>query len=197
MRLLISLLLAAGIVGGTLYLLDQDLRPAAVVTRTQPLPTPVQEKHDSEIPLSMRMAPPVPIQEERCSPCTGPTFISYQEFSSWRDPDGQFYVNGSVNGVSVRFMVDSGAANTTLPAWVADRIGVRYGRGYRTATANGYSDGVIATGLRLALEGADLGPQDVVFLPNLSGSSLLGQNVLRQFDIRIEGDRIFFKKLRP
>lgn len=206
MRLFISFVLACLVVGGALFVAEHDFEDAKQKQAQQDLlaiqatpvpPRPVKVLPSASEPITGPEVLRSLENSDDCPRCPGPSFVSFKDFSAWRAPDGQFYVNGAVNGVPARFMVDSGAATTTLPAWFAEKLGVRYGRLYRTATANGFSDGVITSGLRLSIEGADVGPQDVVFLPNLSGSPLLGQNVLRQFDIRIEGDRIFFKKLRP
>lgn len=55
------------------------------------------------------------------------------------DPRGHFYIEGAVNRVPVRFMVDTGASMVSLPQRDADRLGIDYRSGRRasTRTANG------------------------------------------------------------
>ena len=55
------------------------------------------------------------------------------------DPRGHFYIEGAVNRVPVRFMVDTGATMVSLPQRDADRLGIDYRAGRRaaTSTANG------------------------------------------------------------
>jgi aspartyl protease family protein len=55
------------------------------------------------------------------------------------DPRGHFYIDGAVNRVPVRFLVDTGATMVSLPQRDADRLGIDYRSGRRasTRTANG------------------------------------------------------------
>ena len=55
------------------------------------------------------------------------------------DSRGMFHAEGSINGVPVRFMVDTGATMVSLPQRDADRLGIDYRAGRRasTHTANG------------------------------------------------------------
>ena len=57
------------------------------------------------------------------------------------DNQGHFYVTGSVNGATVRFLVDTGATMVSLGASDARRIGLDFNRGQKgmTQTANGQS----------------------------------------------------------
>jgi aspartyl protease family protein len=55
------------------------------------------------------------------------------------DTRGHFFIDGAVNRVPVRFMVDTGATMVALPQRDADRLGIDYRAGRRasTRTANG------------------------------------------------------------
>jgi aspartyl protease family protein len=55
------------------------------------------------------------------------------------DTRGHFYTEGLVNGVPVRFVVDTGATLVSLPQSDADRLGIDYRSGRRgtSRTANG------------------------------------------------------------
>ncbi|MCB2081879.1 MAG: TIGR02281 family clan AA aspartic protease [Hyphomicrobiales bacterium] len=69
--------------------------------------------------------------------------------------DGHYYADVIVNGIPVRFMVDTGATDITLPRDVANRVGIdtsrlAYTRSYNTA------DGVVM-GAPIMLEHVQLG----------------------------------------
>lgn len=55
------------------------------------------------------------------------------------DPQGHFYVDGAVNQLPVRFVVDTGATLVSLPQQDAERLGLNYRGGKRgvSRTANG------------------------------------------------------------
>jgi aspartyl protease family protein len=55
------------------------------------------------------------------------------------DNQGHFYTTGTINGVSVRFLVDTGATMISLGATDARRVGLDFNRGQKgmTQTANG------------------------------------------------------------
>jgi aspartyl protease family protein len=55
------------------------------------------------------------------------------------DTRGHFYIDGAVNRVPVRFLVDTGATMVSLPQRDAERLGIDYRRGRRgmSHTANG------------------------------------------------------------
>jgi len=55
------------------------------------------------------------------------------------DSRGHFFTPGTINGVSVRFMVDTGASSVVLSSAEARRLGINYLAGARafTQTANG------------------------------------------------------------
>ena len=55
------------------------------------------------------------------------------------DTRGHFFIDGAVNRIPVRFMVDTGATMVSLPQRDADRLGIDYRAGRRasTRTANG------------------------------------------------------------
>src|SRR3954469_7149878 len=45
------------------------------------------------------------------------------------DERGHFFADGAVNGITVRFLVDTGATSVTLPAAEANRMGIDYRKG--------------------------------------------------------------------
>lgn len=113
-----------------------------------------------------------------------------------RHRDGHFYVDGTVNGVPVQFMVDTGASLVSVSNAVAQAAGLEGGRQAQFATAGGTRVGRIVAAHSLTLAGFQLQGIEVGTGLNVGRDeqALLGQNVLRHFDIQIDRDRMV---LRP
>lgn len=94
-----------------------------------------------------------------------------------RGPDGHFHWPGTLNGIPVDFLVDTGATSTAIPQALADRAGlVAQGR-VRSSTAGGFVVGTLARA-DLALQGGvSVQRLQVAVLPQLD-SPLLGMDVL-------------------
>lgn len=94
-----------------------------------------------------------------------------------RSGDGHFHWPGTVNGVAVDFMVDTGATSTALPLALAERAGLRREGRVSSSTAGGMVIGEVARA-DIALEGGvQLQRLRVAVLPQLS-HPLLGMDVL-------------------
>jgi aspartyl protease family protein len=109
------------------------------------------------------------------------------------DSRGHFYANGSINGVSVRFMVDTGATNIALSAADARRMGINYLAGTRgqSMTANG-----VVNTYRVRLDNVRVG--DIV-LNNVEAGvhensllpfALLGMSFLNRTQMNRDGDQL-------
>lgn len=103
---------------------------------------------------------------------------------------GHFVTNGEVNGVPMRFAVDTGATFISLPAREATRLGLDYRKGQKAVmeTANGD-----AFAYRVKLDSVRVGD---VILNNVDAVvmdgdglnvALLGMSFLNRMDIRREG----------
>jgi aspartyl protease family protein len=94
-----------------------------------------------------------------------------------RAGDGHYHWPGTVNGVAVDFMIDTGATTTALPRVLAERAGLRTEGGMRSATAGGEAYGQLAR-IDLTLDGGiRLQRLRVTVLPALE-APLLGMDVL-------------------
>lgn len=107
------------------------------------------------------------------------------------DERGQFLTNGLVNGITIRFAVDTGATMIALPARDATRLGLDYRKGSKVAmyTANGSVPAYHVTldTVRLGdvtVHGVDAAVLDGDGLP----IALLGMSFLRRMDIKREGE---------
>ena len=106
------------------------------------------------------------------------------------DERGHFFADGQVNGVPIRFTVDTGATFISLPASEARRLGLDYRKGQPAAmeTANG-----IAMAYRIKLDTVRVGEvtvnnvDAVVMEGDRLPVALLGMSFLNRMDIRREG----------
>ena len=106
------------------------------------------------------------------------------------DARGHFVADGQVNGVPIRFTIDTGATFISLPASEARRLGLDYLKGRKAVmeTANG-----IATAYRVKLDTVRIGELTVnnVDAIVMEGENLpialLGMSFLNRMDIRREG----------
>jgi aspartyl protease family protein len=108
------------------------------------------------------------------------------------DASGHFFTVAVVNGVSLRFIVDTGASVVTISSSDAKRAGVSYLSGERglMQTANG-----VAPAYRVKLDTVKLGEimlnniDGVVVEGNvLGGMGLLGMSFLNRIEMRRDGD---------
>jgi aspartyl protease family protein len=99
-----------------------------------------------------------------------------------RAPDGHYHWPGSVNGVAVDFLVDTGATRTALPPDIADRAGLRKVGMSRSSTAGGdvvVTDVVADVTLQGGLQVQRL---RVGVMPRLD-TALLGMDVLGKLNV--------------
>jgi aspartyl protease family protein len=110
--------------------------------------------------------------------------------------NGQFMASGTINGASVRFMVDTGATYVSLGASDARRAGIEVGSGEpgTSITANGpirvwrvrlnsiRVGDVTMTGVDAAIQETDL------------PVALLGMSFLNRMDMRRNGDSMVLRK---
>jgi aspartyl protease family protein len=107
------------------------------------------------------------------------------------DERGHFVAMGSINGMPVRFAIDTGATFVSMPASEARRLGLDYRKGRRAMmeTANG-----VVPAYRIKLDTVRLGDVmlnsvDAVVMDGETPSiTLLGMSFLNRMDILREGE---------
>jgi aspartyl protease family protein len=113
------------------------------------------------------------------------------------DTQGHFVTMGSINGASVRFLVDTGATLVSLPAPEARRLGINYLQGTRgqSRTANG-----IAAVWYVKLDSVKIGEVEVnnvdalVIENDAMGVTLLGMSFLNRMEMKRDGQSMTLTK---
>lgn len=117
-----------------------------------------------------------------------------------RERDGHFYVNGEVNHVPVRFLVDTGASAVSVSDAQAEQAQLPEGRPITLQTANGERPGRLVHGVPVKV--GHLALNNVTVVSGLTGlpadQALLGQSFLRQFDVKLrEKDMVLMPRATP
>ena len=94
-----------------------------------------------------------------------------------RAPDGHFYWPGSINGVAVEFLVDTGATRSALPQSLAQAAGLRPEGRVQSSTAGGTVQGWSARADLQLQGGLRYQRLSLTVLPALA-APLLGMDVL-------------------
>lgn len=116
----------------------------------------------------------------------------------WADTGGFFYTSGTINGVQVRFLVDTGANTIAMSSRTAERIGLDYKRHGRAALANTAGGIVPMYSLRLnsvsvggiTLHNVDAGVIQGDHPPDV----LLGMSFLGRLNMKRDGDKMELTK---
>jgi aspartyl protease family protein len=94
-----------------------------------------------------------------------------------RAPDGHFHWPGTLNGVAVDFLVDTGATHTAIPRALAQQLGLSEEGSVRSSTAGGTVAGSLARADLVLRDGPRIERLRVTVLPRLE-APLLGMDVL-------------------
>ncbi len=111
---------------------------------------------------------------------------------------GHFFTSGSINGKSVRFVVDTGATNVAISQTEARRIGLAYQNGQRGMgnTANGQVPVHRVTLDVVRVGDVQVYNVDATVLPAQMDQVLLGNSFLTRFQMKRNNDTLTLDK-RP
>jgi clan AA aspartic protease (TIGR02281 family) len=113
-----------------------------------------------------------------------------------RSRNGHFEVSGTVNGVPVMFLVDTGASAVAISDQVAIESNLPVGRSMEAKTANGMVRVRVVEDIEVSI-GA-MAPIRTVVSTGLIGNepqlALLGESFLKYFDIQISGNIMTIKR---
>jgi aspartyl protease family protein len=115
-----------------------------------------------------------------------------QQVTLSSDAAGMFVTEGAINGVPVRFVVDTGASSIALPGREAQRLGIDYRKGERALvnTANGVTAAYRVTLDRVKLGGIELNAVDGVVIEQGLSITLLGMSFLNRVEMKRDGERM-------
>jgi len=105
------------------------------------------------------------------------------------DTRGHFFAEGAVNGVPVRFVVDTGATMVSLPRQDAERLGLDYRHGQRgtSNTANGQVPVYMLKLDSVRLGGIELHNVDALVVDGGLDQALLGMSFLNRVEMQRDG----------
>ncbi|HEX7971685.1 MAG TPA: TIGR02281 family clan AA aspartic protease [Thiobacillus sp.] len=114
-----------------------------------------------------------------------------------RSGDGHYVFPGTINGRPVTFLLDTGATLVSVPAHLADELGLKAGAHQQSITANG----MVAT-RATQVDVLAFGPFDLrgvaasLNLGMAGDQVLLGMSVLRHLEFTQRGDTLVLRALR-
>lgn len=134
------------------------------------------------------------VMDERRAESTG--LQVGQELQIKQALDGHFWVEGKLNGTSVRFLVDSGATTTSISTAVAKRAGIEPSGGIpaMVQTANGVT--TVERGRAQRLEVGQIVRENIAvhISDGFGDTNVLGMNFLSSLESwRVERNRLILK----
>lgn len=130
------------------------------------------------------------VEERQRNPNADPesvVFANQVEVALEQNRQGHYVVNGTINGQTVKFLLDTGATDVVIPENTARRLGLPYGARGRAMTANG-----AITVFDTQIDELTIGQirlQDVngSINPSMQGAILLGMSALREIEFVQQG----------
>lgn len=127
--------------------------------------------------------------------------VSGRELRVKMAPDGHFWVIASINGVSTRMLIDSGATVTAISQQTAQEASVQTGGGIAPVmlrTANGIAPAKTGSIQELKVGNIVARNLRIVTAPGLGGLDVLGMNFLSRLDSwRVEGQALILVPHHP
>lgn len=109
---------------------------------------------------------------------------------------GHFVTQGSINGKSVQFMVDTGATAVAMGSAEAKRMGIDYtsGKPVRLNTANGQAVGYLLSLNSVRIGDVEVQNVDAIVSQLSMPYVLLGNSFLTRFSMRRDNDQMVLEK---
>jgi aspartyl protease family protein len=108
------------------------------------------------------------------------------------DSAGHFISEGSINGIPIRFVVDTGASSIALPGADARRMGIDYRKGRRgmSQTANGPVPIYVVKLETVRLGSIELSGVEAIVIEQGLEVALLGMSFLNRVEMKQEGSTL-------
>lgn len=109
---------------------------------------------------------------------------------------GHFLAQGSINGKSTQFMVDTGATAVAMGAAEAKRMGIDYtsGKPVRMNTANGQALGYLLTLNTVRIGDVEVQNVEAIVSQQAMPYVLLGNSFLTRFSMRRDNDQMVLER---
>jgi len=105
----------------------------------------------------------------------------------YRDQDSHFRIKGSINGIAVTFLIDTGATSIAVSENIAQAAKLKKLSTINTETASGTSMGYFTTIDKLNIDNIELDHLSAIIVPSMEDDlALLGMNALKNFSIQQE-----------
>ena len=111
--------------------------------------------------------------------------------------DGHYYLDGEINGQSVRFLVDTGASYISVGSDFARRANLPLGVAGFFNTANGNVEGRIVRNQQVRADIFEVSGVTVAVMPGQSEYGLLGQNFLQYFEVIQSAGKLVLRMRQP
>ena len=107
-----------------------------------------------------------------------------------RSRNGHYFVEGSINGYAVTFMVDTGASTVAIDKQIARAANLPNGFPATFSTASGSAPGETVPRQRVSIGGLSFDDVTVAVIDGVGEVGLLGQNVLRYLEVTQANDQL-------
>lgn len=111
--------------------------------------------------------------------------------------DGHYYLDGEINGQSMKFLVDTGASYISVGSDFARRAHLPRGVAGFFNTANGNVEGRIVRNQRVRADIFEVSSVTVAVIPGQSEYGLLGQNFLQYFEVSQSAGKMKLRMRQP
>ncbi|HEY9147588.1 MAG TPA: TIGR02281 family clan AA aspartic protease [Gammaproteobacteria bacterium] len=118
-----------------------------------------------------------------------------RELTLQRNRYGHYLASGTINGIEVEFLLDTGASDVSVPQAVAEKLGLKPGQALSYNTANGTITAYLTRISRLALGEIELHDIRASINPHVEGETiLLGMSFLRHLEFTQRGDTLIIRQ---
>jgi aspartyl protease family protein len=118
-----------------------------------------------------------------------------REITLQRNHYGHYVTSGTINGHEVVFLLDTGATDVSVPAKLADRIGLKRGAEIIYQTANGPAPSWLTKLDTVSIGNVEVENIRASINPNFDGDEvLLGMSVLKKLEFTQRGDTLTIRQ---
>lgn len=100
------------------------------------------------------------------------------------DSSNSYRAQGTINGIKVNFLIDTGANSVAVPQWLAQKAGLKGVTTIPVQTAAGQTYGQMARIANISIGPIQLKNIRAIILPDDSKYVLLGMSALQQLDLQ-------------